>query len=156
MEPLVVQMLFVVPLLTASYTDITRYRIPNRLCLTMLALFPLAQLIAPQPVLWLPHLATGLALLMLGILLFLPGLFGGGDVKLLAVCGIWLGPAATPAALVLTAFTGGLLSVLLLVLRALELPGKAAILRKGGPVPYGLAIASAGILLSGRLPMLGA
>ena len=156
MEAALIQALFVVPLLVASYTDITCYRIPNWLCLTMLALFPVAQWIAPEPAQWLPHLLTGLALLGLGMLLFSPGLLGGGDAKLLAVCGIWLGPAATPAALVLTALTGGLLSMLLLVLRAFTLPSKVGILRKGGPVPYGLAIAAAGILLSGRLPMLGA
>lgn len=150
-----VRALFVLPLLVASYTDITRYRIPNWLCLTMLLLFPFAQIVAPYPAPYLPHLLTGTALLALGLMLFIPGLLGGGDAKLLAVCGLWLGPAATPAALVLTAFTGGLLSLLLLSLRALGLPGKAAVLRPGAAVPYGLAIAASGILLSGRLPMLG-
>lgn len=147
--------LFVIPLLVASYTDITRYRIPNWLCLTMLLLFPLAQLAAPHPVALLPHLLTAALVLGLGFLLFIPGMLGGGDAKLLAVCGLWLGPSAMLPALVLTALTGGLLSLILLPLRALGLPGKTAILEKGGPVPYGLAIAAAGILSSGRLPMLG-
>jgi prepilin peptidase CpaA len=154
MENSIIRALFVIPLLVASYTDITRYRIPNWLCLALAALFPVAQLIATDPAPWIPHLLTAAALLAVGLIMFIPGLLGGGDAKLLAVCGLWLGPVASLPALVLTAVTGGLLSVLLILLRALNLPGKVAVLHKDGPVPYGLAICAAGILVSDRLPML--
>lgn len=149
-----IRLMFVLPLLVASYTDITRYRIPNALCLALLLLFPAAQAVTPQAAPWVPHLVTGLLLLGVGLMLFIPGLFGGGDAKLMAVCGVWFGPSVTPAALMLTALTGGVLSLLLIVLRRLPIPGDVAVLRKDGPVPYGLAIAAAGILLSGRLAML--
>lgn len=146
--------MFALPLLVASYFDITQYRIPNRVCLAMALLFPAAQWISPYPVDVLPHAMTALALLGVGFMLFIPGLFGGGDAKLLAVCGLWLGPTLTPMALMLTALTGGLLSLLLLVLRAVTPPGDVAVLRKGAPVPYGLAIAAAGLLLANDLPQL--
>lgn len=56
-----------------------------------------------------------------GLLLFLP-LFalramGGGDVKLLAAFGAWLGPALVPWVAVYGAIAGGVLAVPLLVLR---------------------------------------
>lgn len=148
-----IRLMFVAPLMVAAYTDITRYRIPNGICLAMLALFPLAQVLAATPAPWLPHLLTALAMLGVGLILFIPGLFGGGDAKLMAVCGLWFGPTAMLAALVLTTVTGGMLCLLLLILRAV-MNARVAVLQKGGPIPYGLAIAAAGILLSGRLPML--
>lgn len=148
-----IRLMFVGPLLVAAYTDITRYRIPNAICLAMLALFPLGQWLAPMPVPWSLHILTAFVALGVGLMLFIPGLFGGGDAKLMAVCGLWLGPTAMLAALVLTAVTGGVLCLLLILLRAV-LHAKIAVLEKGGPIPYGLAIAAAGILLSGRLPML--
>ena len=150
----IIRLLFLVPLLVASYTDITRYRIPNVLCLVMLACFPLAQWISVNPAPWALHFFTGLAVLGVGFILFIPGLLGGGDAKLMAVCGLWLGPAVMLAALVLTTVTGGLLCLMLIILRALPIRGNAAVLRPGGPVPYGLAITAAGILLTERLPML--
>lgn len=148
-----IRLMFVGPLVAAAYTDITRYRIPNAICLTLLALFPLAQWLAVAPAPWLLHVFTALATLGIGLMLFIPGLFGGGDAKLMAVCGLWFGPTAMLAALVLTTVTGGLLCLLLIILRTV-MDERVAVLKKGGPIPYGLAIAAAGILLSGRLPML--
>jgi prepilin peptidase CpaA len=150
-----IRLMFVVPLLVAAYTDITRYRIPNPLCLVMLAGFPLAQFLSSHPAPWVLHIFTALAVLGVGLILFIPGLLGGGDAKLMAVCGLWLGPTAMLAALILTTVTGGLLCLLLLALRAMPVPANVAVLQKGGKVPYGLAIAAAGLLMSGRLPMLG-
>lgn len=148
-----IRLMFVGPLVVAAYTDITRYRISNTVCLAMLALFPLAQCLTATPAPWAAHILTALAALGLCFLLFIPGLLGGGDAKLLAVCGLWLGPAVMPAALVLTAVTGGILCLLLIALRA-RLAARVAVLEKDGPIPYGLAIAAAGVLLSGRLPLL--
>ncbi|HLO78317.1 MAG TPA: prepilin peptidase [Magnetospirillum sp.] len=150
-----IRLMFVIPLLVASYTDITKFRIPNLICLGMLACFPLAQWIAIVPAPWVLHVFTAAAVLGVGLMLFIPGLLGGGDAKLMAVCGLWLGPTAMLAALVLTTMTGGLLCLMLIILRALPLATDIAVLKRGGPIPYGLAIAAAGILLSHRLPMLG-
>ena len=37
------------------------------------------------------HVAAGLLMLVLGVLLFIPGWFGGGDAKLMAAIGLWIG-----------------------------------------------------------------
>ena len=38
------------------------------------------------------HVAAGLAVLAFGVLLFIPGWFGGGDAKLMAAIALWIGP----------------------------------------------------------------
>ena len=73
---------------------------------------------------------------------------GGGDVKLLAATGLWLGPAATPALLLLTALAGGVVTLALITCRALGAGrlagGRIAALRDPmDRVPYGIAIAAA-------------
>lgn len=129
------------------YTDITRYLIPNSLNGAILLLWVCAAFFLPM------HVPLALAaagiVLVLGLGLFAMGLMGGGDIKLLVVLTLWLGwgPQA-PYFLMLTAMMGGVLVVLMLVLRAL-----ASALAKGRnlprfltpkqPVPYGLAIAAA-------------
>ncbi len=158
MDPLVkgwlIRALFVLPLLAACYTDLTRYRIPNALCAVMALSFPVALWLAPAPVPWFLHVLTALAVLGAGMVLFIPGLMGGGDIKLMAACALWMGPTVTVAALVLTALVGGVLSLILLGCRALPASGAWPVLRKGAPVPYGLAIALGGIMVVSRLPML--
>lgn len=89
------------------------------------------------------------------------GWLGGGDVKLLAALGLLLPPHRIVAAIVAITWTGAALAVPYIVLRR-RLPapqsdrpsgliariGRAERfrLRRGGPLPYGLAIAAGGIL----------
>jgi prepilin peptidase CpaA len=95
----------------ASITDLRSRRVPNVLTLT-------------APVLafayhgfsygW-PGLVMSLGGWVVGLLLFLP-LFalrgiGGGDVKLLAAVGAWLGPMPTVWVALFTALAGGLLAI---------------------------------------------
>ena len=83
-------------LLVASVAcDLRRRRIPNAIPLLLLALFAvhvLAGAVAPLKVLW-AHLAIGAVLLAAGFALYLTGRFGAGDGKLMAVSGLWVGPA---------------------------------------------------------------
>jgi prepilin peptidase CpaA len=78
---------------------------------------------------------------------------GGGDVKLLAVTALWLGPAATPGLLILTALSGGILTLALIAARALgagRLAGHrfAALRDPMDRVPYAIAIAAAAIAVA--------
>ena len=68
-------------------------------------------------------------------------MLGGGDVKLLAAAALWTGSAALLPFLMATALAGGLLAALFLAFAR----------REGKPValPYGVAIAAGGILITG-------
>jgi len=135
----------------AAASDALRMRIPNALILYLLAGFVITVAVSqPGWVDLVAHLAVGLALLGGGVVLFARGWMGGGDVKLLAVTGLWLGPAAMPALLLLTALAGGVLTLAMIVARALGAHrlagGRIAALRDPmDRVPYGIAIAAAAI-----------
>ena len=103
------------------------------------------------------HLRTSLALMaflglfIFGFIIFNFNIMGGGDVKLLAACGLFTGTQALPAFLIYTSLLGGLLALLLLTgrpaLAYLALKWQRdkplpRLLEKGAPVPYGLAIAA--------------
>jgi prepilin peptidase CpaA len=142
----------------AAVEDFRRLVIPNAV-------------VAGLCVLWLLHLATApgfslagslgaagcaAAVFFIGALLYSRGLIGGGDVKLLAAATLWAGPASTPTLLIVTAVLGGLLTLVLLAsarLRALFSWARATAL-KSLPVPYGVAIAAAAVIvtLSPHLP----
>ena len=149
-------------------SDASRYIISNRLNLVVLILYGLAVGLLPIPLEAMAE-ALGAAGLVfaVGIALFALGLMGGGDVKLLVVLTLWTGwHAATPSFLFLTAMAGGLLVVLVLLLRALAAPGLRKLrpqhelprlLTRKQPVPYGLAIAAGflWLLWTGGVPILG-
>ncbi|MEI4233537.1 A24 family peptidase [Roseovarius sp. D22-M7] len=135
----------------AAANDAVRMRIPNALILYLLAGAALAATLSPPG--WLDlaaRTAVGLAILGGGLALFARGWMGGGDVKLLAVTALWLGPAATPGLLILTALGGGVLTLALVAARSLgagRLAGHriAALRDPMDRVPYGIAIAAAAI-----------
>ena len=135
----------------AAASDAVWMRIPNALILYLLSGFVITVAVSqPGWVDLVAHLAVGLALLGGGVVLFARGWMGGGDVKLLAVTGLWLVPAATPALLLLTALAGGLLTLAMIMARALgahRLAGDkiAALSDPMDRVPYGIAIAAAAI-----------
>ncbi len=137
--------------LFAAAGDALWMRIPNRLILILAAGFAVtAALSHPGWTDLAANLATGAAILAGGAVLFSRGWMGGGDVKLLAVTGLWLGPAATPALLLLTALAGGLLTLTIIACHALGVDrlaqGRIAALRPPmDRVPYGIAIAAAAI-----------
>ena len=78
----------------ALVCDLTRRRIPDSVPLGLLGLFVLyvlltdAHALAP---LW-THALTGAILLLVGFVLFVLGGLGGGDGKLMAAAGLWVGP----------------------------------------------------------------
>ena len=75
--------------------DLRSRRIPNAIPLALLGLFVVyaaAGEAGPLRAMWV-HLAIGAVLLAAGFALYLTGRFGAGDGKLIAVAGIWIGPA---------------------------------------------------------------
>ena len=141
----------------AAFEDLRRLLIPNALTLSMCALWPLYVAATPSPVIILGSLGCAAAVFLAGAFCFSRGYLGGGDVKLLAVGTLWAGPSATPALLVLTGVLGGMLALFLLlppgayvtaIARAKLGPDSAQTkIGTGTPVPYGIAIAAASVLV---------
>lgn len=156
---------FAVLMISATIWDITSMRIPNRLVLVLLIGFAVC---APLGGLSLTQIATAMAaalvVLGLGFGAFACGWMGGGDVKLLAVATLWLGLAHLPAFLFWTGFFGALLTLALLLYRAVPLP--SGLQRPGGwvshlhqrttGVPYGAAIGPAALLVFASTPWMAA
>jgi prepilin peptidase CpaA len=110
-------------LAVATVIDLRCQRIPNALTIpTALAALAYHLLIQGPGGLW-----TGLSGLGLGLgLMLAPYLFrvmGGGDVKLMAAVGAWVGPQVVLAAFLLTSLAGGLYALALLARRSGALRG---------------------------------
>jgi len=79
-----VPLILIAPLLCwVAYSDLSRMKIPNALSLIAIAVFAVAAVAAPPDDLA-PRLAIAGAVLALGFVSYCFGLFGGGDVKMLA------------------------------------------------------------------------
>ena len=75
--------------------DLRSRRIPNVIPLALLGLFAVYAAVGaagPPAVLWV-HFLIGAVLLAGGFALYLSGRFGAGDGKLIAIAGLWIGPA---------------------------------------------------------------
>lgn len=135
-------------LIVAAVVDANSYRIPNMVCLALLALFPLFVLTAPQAIAWGQHLSVFIVVLGAGFVMFARQIAGAGDIKLLAAVGLWSGPQMLGMFLFVTAVAGGLLALVVAARtychnRASE-PKEAVLIAKT-PIPYGVAIAVGGL-----------
>ena len=133
-------------LVVAATGDIRTRRIPNKLNLAI-ALLAVPFWALSGYAIW-PDVAMqlGLALgaFLLFALLFQIGMMGGGDVKLLAALALWLPLASLVKLVVIMSLAGGVLTLVLLVRhRARKTGGRLEI-------PYGVAIAFAGMWLIGE------
>ncbi len=135
----------------AATSDAVQMRIPNALVLYLLAGFAVTAALSPPDLAEIAgRSAVCAAILAGGMILFARGWMGGGDVKLLAVTALWLGPAATPGFLLLTAMAGGLLTLAVVAHHArVDRMGNAHTpadrVRVPHRVPYGIAIAAAAL-----------
>lgn len=152
---------YVVPLVMAGVSDFRTLRIPNWLTGALALAFPVAALAVGQPVDWMSHLGAGLAVFAIAAGLFALRLMGGGDVKLLAATALWIGLGQILPYLTLVALVGGVFAVGCVMLRHPLV--QAAILAtvrrlpvfadKHLPIPYGIPIAVAGVLMVPVLPI---
>jgi prepilin peptidase CpaA len=139
----------------AAAMDLLTMKIPNRIsALMVLAFFPLALLAGLGAWEILCHVAAGLAVLALGVLLFIPGWFGGGDAKLMAAIALWIGPDALVPYFLYAAVTGGFIAMAIMSARTVPLPrlllGEAWALRlhrQDAGIPYGLALAAGALMV---------
>lgn len=136
--------------IAGALRDATSYTIPNWISgVLILAFFPAAfALGVPLPAIGL-HAGLGVAALIAGMAMFALNWIGGGDAKLFAAAGLWIGWPAGVDYLMVTCIAGGALAVSLLALRSaavrpLAQMGPAWFGRLATPgesVPYGVAIA---------------
>ncbi|MEG3617958.1 prepilin peptidase [Magnetovibrio sp. PR-2] len=151
-------LVFVVLMLYAAWSDARFLRIPNWLSMTLLVVFFPTVLAAGLPmeaIAW--HFGAGVAVLVAGFVLFAIGLLGGGDAKLLAVCALWLGIDQVLWLLAAVVLIGGVLSIAVILLRkglglwpdwlVRHLKG---LFEPNAAVPYGIAITAGALLVFPR------
>jgi prepilin peptidase CpaA len=155
---------FSVAVIWAGTIDLLTMRIRNELILfligTYAALAPLAGWTAGE---------IGMSAVLAAVVLacafvcFGFGWIGGGDAKLASAVALWLGAGQTVSYLVWAALIGGALTVALLQFRAMMLP--AFCLRvpwimhlhdRGSGIPYGVALASAALVVFPDTPWMKA
>lgn len=139
----------------AAAMDLFTMKIPNRIsAVLVLAFFPLAALAGLGAWEVLDHVGAGLCVLALGIILFIPGWFGGGDAKLMAAIALWIGFDNLPLYALYVAIAGGIIAAAFNVARSVPLPrlllGEAWALRlhrSDAGIPYGLALAAGALFV---------
>ena len=162
--PTIVQLILVVsfPLtvLYAIISDVRSLEIPNWTSIGIAAMFLPAALLGGIDLASIAvHYGIGAALLAVGMVLFIQGIVGGGDVKLLAAIAVWIGWDNLGLYLLLVALIGGALALVVVVIRRLSKISSrldSVPWLKRGPTttqvaPYGVAIGLAAILLFSRL-----
>lgn len=146
---------FSAAMIFAGVRDLTTMTIPNWLTLALALSFFVVAPLAEMPLSEIAqHAAVAVVTLLLGMVFFAKGWIGGGDAKLMAAVALWLGWAQALPYFVIASILGGGLTLLILGYRNLPLPPfvlrQAWALRlhdRTEGVPYGLALAAAGLLI---------
>ena len=145
----VISIYLVFSMLAVLWYDISRYIIPNWLVGLMLATYPIAVAMSHSAVDWKMAVVGRLLVLVVGYIVFAMKWMGGGDIKLMTACALWVGLQNLPDFLFLVAIIGGAFSLGVLMMRKAMpfIPRKEGspplprLLRDDEPVPYGVAIA---------------
>ncbi len=154
---LMIESAFAAALCYGCVSDIRSFKIPNAVSLAVIALFFLHHwLLAPQESIT-PHLIAGGGAFVLTFAVYVLGFMGAGDVKLISALMLWAGDRDGFLFLIVMTLIGGLLAVLLLLIRkSMTLwPSVAGFIKSHrlktwarlGVFPYGIAICTAGLIL---------
>jgi prepilin peptidase CpaA len=146
-------LLFPAMMAFAASSDLITMTISNRVSLILAAgFFALAIFIGMSPYDMLVHVGAAAVVLIVSFGFFVRGWIGGGDAKLAAATALWLGFDHLFAYLVYASLFGGLLTLVLLQLRTIPLPGLLAgqewaerLHRNDTGIPYGIALAAAAL-----------
>ena len=150
-----VLLLFPAVMAYSAFSDLFTMTIPNRVSLLLIAAFVALALLTGMPLKTFGlHIGAGLVVLTVTFTMFALGWIGGGDAKLAAAIGLWCGFGVLLDYLLIASVLGGLLTLVILYWRTSILPGFALkvmwIFRlhhhKTG-IPYGIALAAAGLIV---------
>jgi prepilin peptidase CpaA len=154
MDPLLL-LFFPALMAFAAASDLITMTIPNRVSLMLVAGFVAFALLTGMPLKTFGlHLAAGASVLIVTFTMFAFGWIGGGDAKLAAATAVWLGWALLVEYGAISAILGGGLTLMIIFLRkqpaprwALESEWIARLHDNRNGVPYGIALAAAGLAL---------
>lgn len=157
-------------LLAAAWIDWRTRLIPNAIPLAVAGLYLPFVLLHPEHIGWTLAVATATGCLAGGFFLFVRGVMGGGDVKLITAVALFAGAEHIALFAVVMSLTGGLLALASLFWERVGwtiaplIPLPAAVLRvrtsiETGPqhaaqpvtLPYGIAIAAGGLAVAATL-----
>lgn len=148
--------IFPMIMLLSASMDLLTMTIPNKVTLALVAgFFLLAPFVDMSWQQFGLHIAMGFGLLVITMGMFAMGWMGGGDAKLVAATGLWLGFSVEMMNYALLAsLWGGALTLVIMKLRMMPvLPSWLSfkwLARLHNPdegVPYGLALAAAGLMI---------
>jgi len=149
--------LIVFPLLMifAALADLFTMTIPNRVSLLLIGVYFALVLYLRVPVETVAlHASAGAGMLLITFGMYYFRWIGGGDAKLAAASALWLGWGLLPQYGVVASLAGGVVTLLILELRRHDLPQRimsiefvARLADKNGGVPYGIALAVAGLIV---------
>lgn len=156
MFELAVLLIFPAMMAFAAASDLFTMTISNRVSLVLVTGFFAMALFTGMawPVIGM-HVAAGFLVLSVGFVCFALGWMGGGDAKLAASTALWLGWGQLLEYAVFASIFGGVLTLGLLALRGFPLH-PPFLLREGWyaritdartGIPYGIALAAAGLVL---------
>ena len=158
--------LFSAMMLWAAYSDLTSYRLSNRLCLTTALLYPLYLIalyyeghgLALQTIL----ITVGISavIFLICAVFFALNFMGGGDVKFIPVVALWAGTAHILPFLFITSIVGGLIAFILIIKNRIKASkysksseniNLSMSQKEESAVPYGVGIALGGLYIAYQL-----
>ena len=144
----------------AAASDLFSMTISNKVSLFLIGgfiIFAYAIGMGLEAFLW--HWATFAIVLLIGFTLFAFGVVGGGDAKLAASTGLWLGWAHILEYFTISALLGAVLTLMMLKFRASPLPDRIAeidwvarLYRADNGVPYGIALGIGAVIVYPNTP----
>lgn len=149
MTDLLVLTLFPTLVIAAAIGDFLNMRIPNWLNGAMaLSVVPMAWLAGMPLAVAQWHLLAGAVMLAVGFGLFARGYVGGGDAKLMAAAGLWIGWTSLLPFVLITTIAGGALAIIYKAWQLVRTEHEVRdfvwlrrVLRADLELPYGIAIA---------------
>jgi len=146
-------------LLVAAVSDIISYKIPNKVVLAIILLYPVLVLVSPHRVDWISAILVAAIALAIGFVLFATKKLGAGDAKLMAATMLWAGPILAPPALLICALSGGAIALVMLSPARFVIAGALSSLGRSSAsdsllskeMPYGIAIALGGLFVAWAL-----
>ena len=152
---------FLTLIFSAAISDLTRFKIPNKYPFFISLLFFISSALVNWS--WwfvIYNLLTALVILLICFLLFIKRYIGGGDAKLFSAISLWSGLNGLYEFVLVMAFSGGGLSILLILFRKLTL---SPVLKRiywinqlhsnKNQIPYGLAIAFGALVTFDQFPI---